>query len=75
MPFAARVQPVSVFTPLPEYVIDSVSMTTVPDASKLALEVSVMVVADELMPPFKVLLAVPATTPPQVPAPQPADTV
>ncbi len=75
MPFAPRTQPVNVFVDLPEYVMDSVSITIVPDAVKDAADVNVIDVALELIEPFNVVVTEPDVVPPQVPAPQPVATV
>ncbi len=62
VPFAPRTQPVSVFVDLPEYVMDSVSITIVPfDAGKLEPLVSTIVVAELLIVPFSVVVAEPET--------------
>jgi hypothetical protein len=47
----------------------------VPEALKDAAEVNVIEVALDVIVPLSVVEAVPATTPPQVPAPQPVATV
>ncbi len=75
VPFAPRTQPVSVFVDLPEYVMDSVSITIVPDAVKDAADVNVMEVAELLIVPFNVVVTEPDVVPPQLPAPQPVATV
>ena len=47
VPFAPRTQPVNVFVDLPEYVIDSESITIVPDVEKDAAEVKTIEVVFE----------------------------
>ncbi len=72
---APRVQPVNVFVDLPEYVMDSVSITIVPVAVKDEASVNTIEVALELIEPFNVVVIEPDVVPPQLPAPQPVATV
>ena len=70
-PLAPRVQPVNVLVEMPEYVIDSESITIVPVDVKPVAEVSTIDVAEPLTVVASVVTFEPVTTPPQVPAPQP----
>ena len=64
VPCAPLVAPVKVFVPLPEYVISSVPIETVPAVGKPVLEVTGIVVALSLIPEDKVFVRAPETGPP-----------
>jgi hypothetical protein len=71
VPFDPRIHPVNVFVEIPEYTIDSLSITIVPDEVNPDTLLSVIEDVELLIAPFKVLDAAPVTIPPHVPAPQP----
>ena len=73
VPFAPLDNPVKSLLDLPEYVINSVPISIVPELGKEAALVNVKVVSLLLnVPPsFIVDVTAPATSPPQGPTPQP----
>ena len=71
MPLVPRVQPVKVLVETPVNVINSLSISIVPEVPKPVAEVKTTDVTEELIVPLRVVVATPAVVPPQKPAPQP----